>query len=34
MSHLGGSDHIKLAKDLEKVSKIDQMFKQKADDGE
>ena len=31
--HLGGSDHIKRAKDLEKVNKIDEMFKQKADDG-
>ena len=36
MRHLGGADHdhIKRAKELEKVSKIDEMFKQKAgDDG-
>ena len=33
LRHLGGSDHIKRAKDLEKISKIDDMFKRKADDG-
>eukprot|EP00731_Ephydatia_muelleri_P019781 Em0012g606a len=30
LRHLGGADHIKRAKELEKISKIDEMFKQKA----
>ena len=33
MCHLGESDHITHVKDLEKVNKIDEMFKWKADDG-